>query len=168
MNLKPINDLLINAASKAVTNAVSKSAVNSKEHKAEDDIKIYKMNKLYGIIGSIGLIIAIGCALIPVSEDFNLTGKLILMGIFGLLGLAIVAGYLVSRVITDLEKITYINMLGIKRSIYWMDLKHVYTIPGEDDIYISSESRKIKISPYFNGFKELNEILVKKREYFKL
>ena len=107
---------------------------------------VFQAQRFVIIIGLISVLIAGGAAFIP-----DIAGKIILMALFGVLGIPLLLYGLFARMYADAEKIVYRNLVGIKKQIYWRDVKAVYVASMHGDIVICNDDTRIILYSYYRG-----------------
>lgn len=148
-------DPLPDAAAKAVTSWIANNAAKSDKYKINGHSVTFHATKSYGIFGICSTVIAIGCAFIP-----DLAAKLVLMAIFGVLGVLILLYGFVMRLTLDPERIIYRGPFGLKKQILWRDVQSVSVIaPEYGDLMINSRDARIRVFAYLAGFNDIKQLL---------
>lgn len=130
-------------------------------------ITIYRLPKLYGIIG----LISVGVGLIPlisVISDFSIeTLKTVafLFLLFGGLGMLLVLMTWIYKIMVSEEAIIQKNMLGKIKTVRFNEIEKIRFNKITTELIIQSTNGKIRCHENFVGFGHLVNILVKKTNF---
>ncbi len=148
--------MISDSAAKAITAWISGNAANSDKYKIDGMSVTFRATPSYGVVGIFGAAASIGCAFIP-----DLVPKLILSGIFGILGVLIILYGFVMRLTLDPERIVYRGPFGLKKQMLWRDVESVTVVSAEyGDMLISGRQGRIRIFAYLAGFPEIRKLLL--------
>ena len=117
-----------------------KAAVGKKQFAIDGDTVVFGVYRFIIAIGLVSVLIAAGAAFIP-----DITGKIIMIALFGLLGIPLLLYGLFARLYVDAEKIVYRNPVGIEKQIYWRDITSVYTASMQGDVRVCSDNTYIVV-----------------------
>ncbi len=147
---------LPDSAAQAITTWITGNAAKSNKYEIEGYSVTFRAAASYGIFGILSTAVAIGTAFIP-----DLIPKLILSGIFGILGMLIILYGFVMRLTLDPERIAYRGPFGLKKQILWRDVKSVSVVsPEYGDILVNGRNTRIRIFAYLVGFPEIKKLLL--------
>ncbi len=144
------NNLLVNTG----------TAVNPKIYSTTGGVTTVRPVRFFGIFAVIGVIImTVTVLIVLITRDRqNVISAICAIAFIAALGAPLFAFSFVLRYYLDNEKIIQRNMLGVKKQLYWKDIKTVRSNPLQPtDIRLYGAGKTIKIYPsfYFGSGSEL-------------
>lgn len=147
--MEPINDLPVNPGTQ----------VNPKAYSTMDGVITIRPAKFFGIfaLSAIGVTIIAAILILIFRKDTTILSMIVFVAFISVLASPLLL-FSLQRYYVDNEKIIHRNMLGVKKQLYWKDIKTIQTNPlSPTDIKLLGEAAAIKVYPsfYFGSGSEL-------------
>jgi hypothetical protein len=146
--MEPLNNLPVNTG----------SAVNPKTYSTAGGVTTVRPVRFFGIFAIAGVIIMTVTVLIVMLTRTDQNNAIYAIVLVAALGAPLFAFSFVQRYYLDNEKIVHRNMLGIKKQLFWKDIKTVSVNPfSPTNVKLYGSGKKIKVYPsfYFGSGSEL-------------
>ena len=147
-----------------------KSVLESEDFKAAGGVAIFRQSIAVVNVGIFVALLGL-LALIPAEETFlNMLVKITLIIGMGGAGIRLILDGIISRVYWEPERLVYRNFCGIKKAIYWQDIRevrsrHIETNNGfYEYLLVIGEDTKIKISWCYITYGALRSEIKKRRK----
>lgn len=166
MNIELIKYAVITTLVLLVTYFARKASLKNPV-KTQDGITIFRLPKLYGIIG----LISVGIGLIPLIAgiaDFSIeTIKTVafLFLLFGGLGMLLVLMTWVHKIMINEESIIQKNILGKIKTVKFTEIEKIRFNKITNELIIKSSNGKIRCHENLVGFSQLVRTLVEKTDF---
>lgn len=136
------------------------ATVNKKTYSTSGGVTTVRPVRFFGIFAAATIFVSIIASILIVifRKDITIFDMLLFVAFITVLGLPLLLFSFVQRYYIDSEKIVHRNMIGVKKQLYWKDIKTVRSNPlMPTDIKLYGAAIKIKIYPsfYFGSGSEL-------------
>lgn len=129
-------------------------ALNKQQLRVQNDTLIFSIQKSIKYFGMVLIAGSLGMFLIQ-----NIAISIILFLLLGAIGTPLLLIGLFAAIYLDNEKIVYRNPIGIRKTIYWKDVKSVYFTSFGNEMKICSDDVTILPNTFYKGAEYLDEII---------
>ncbi|WP_322459297.1 hypothetical protein, partial [Clostridium perfringens] len=130
---------------------------------SEDGKIVLKMSKVYGIIGTLSVVISLIITILAFSRGSFLGDDVIyavgMIAFFFLLGLLLVLYTRNTMVEATSDKIVYVGLTGKRKEIAWNQVEAISFNTSSKEIILKSKTTRIKLHIHLKGIGSLIKII---------